>query len=153
MARPDFDAHQINITYYSALGKNDDAYLAARALQFFAPGVPQVYYVGLLAGENDPAAVEQTGERRAINRHDYTVDEVDQALELPVVQRLLELIRFRNRYPAFDGEFEVIPAGEDQVRLAWHRDDYRCELEVDLAASKTVIHFRDEAGNLQKYIP
>ena len=49
----DFDAHQINCTYYSALGCNDDAYLAARAIQFFAPGVPQVYYVGLLAGQND----------------------------------------------------------------------------------------------------
>jgi sucrose phosphorylase len=26
---------------------------AARAIQFFAPGMPQVYYVGLLAGSND----------------------------------------------------------------------------------------------------
>jgi len=47
------DIYQVNSTYYSALGENDDAYMAARALQFFAPGIPQVYYVGLLAGQND----------------------------------------------------------------------------------------------------
>lgn len=47
------DIYQINTTYYSALGNRDDAYLLARAIQFFAPGIPQVYYVGLLAGEND----------------------------------------------------------------------------------------------------
>ena len=35
-------------------------------------GVPQIYYVGLLAGENDVVAVGRTGEGRAINRHDYT---------------------------------------------------------------------------------
>src|SRR5699024_2545066 len=43
-----FDVHQIRGTYYSMLDHDDDAYLAARAIQFFTPGVPQVYYVGLL---------------------------------------------------------------------------------------------------------
>ena len=47
------DVHQLNCTYYSALDCDDDRYLAARAIQLFARGVPQVYYVGLLAGEND----------------------------------------------------------------------------------------------------
>ena len=47
------NAYQMNATYYSALGENDDAYLLARAIQFFAPGTPQVYYGGLLAGKND----------------------------------------------------------------------------------------------------
>ncbi len=28
-------------------------YLMARAIQFFTPGIPMIYYVGLLAGEND----------------------------------------------------------------------------------------------------
>ena len=47
------DIYQVNCTYYSALESNDDSYLAARTIQFFTPGIPQVYYVGLLAGEND----------------------------------------------------------------------------------------------------
>ena len=67
------DVHQLNCTYYSALGEDDERYLAARAIQLFARGVPQIYYVGLLAGANDHEAVERTGEGRAINRHDYTV--------------------------------------------------------------------------------
>ncbi len=71
------DAHQVNITYYSALDEDDGAYLVARALQLFAPGVPQIYYVGLLAGANDARAVEATGEGRAINRHDYTIAEAE----------------------------------------------------------------------------
>ena len=47
--------HQLNCTYYSALGEDDERYLAARAIQLFARGVPQIYYVGLLAGANDHA--------------------------------------------------------------------------------------------------
>jgi sucrose phosphorylase len=34
------DIYQINCTYYSALGHNDDAYIVARAVQIFAPGIP-----------------------------------------------------------------------------------------------------------------
>lgn len=47
------DIYQINTTYYSALGNDDRKYFLARLLQIFAPGIPQIYYVGLLAGEND----------------------------------------------------------------------------------------------------
>jgi sucrose phosphorylase len=70
------DIYQINSTYYSALGDNDDAYLLARAFQVFAPGIPQVYYVGLLAGQNDLDLLESSKEGRNINRHYYEVDEV-----------------------------------------------------------------------------
>jgi sucrose phosphorylase len=34
------DVYQVNCTYYSALECNDDSYLAARTIQFFAPGHP-----------------------------------------------------------------------------------------------------------------
>ncbi|GJM79796.1 sucrose phosphorylase [Paenibacillus sp. HMSSN-139] len=63
-AEDGFDVHQIRCTYYSALGENDDAYLAARAIQFFTPGIPQVYYTGLFAGANDMDRVRETGEGR-----------------------------------------------------------------------------------------
>src|SRR6478736_1183345 len=62
------DVHQLNCTYYSALGEDDERYVAARAVQLFARGVPQIYYVGLLAGRNDHDSVKRTGEGRAINR-------------------------------------------------------------------------------------
>ena len=148
--RPDFDAHQINITYYSALNADDAAYLAARAIQFFTPGIPQVYYVGLLAGENDPSAVLQTGENRAINRHNYTTAEVETAIQKPVVQRLMRLARFRNTYPAFDGEFEILPTGERHLHLRWRKDPYWCSLQVDLNHPASQIHYRAEDGTLQE---
>jgi sucrose phosphorylase len=59
-AASNLDLYQVNCTFYDALGHNDREYLLARAIQFFAPGIPQVYYVGLLAGENDMALLAKT---------------------------------------------------------------------------------------------
>jgi sucrose phosphorylase len=126
------DVHQLNCTYYSALGEDDDRYAAARAIQLFARGVPQVYHVGLLAGANDHAGVERTGDGRAINRHDYTADEIDAALRRPVVQRILELVRLRNSHPAFEGDLTAESDGSI-LRLGWTDADASLELEVDLA--------------------
>lgn len=99
------DIYQINCTYYSALGENDQAYLLARAIQFFAPGIPQVYYVGMLAGKNDIQLIEKTRQGRDINRHNYTLPELDKEVKRPVVDKLLELMEFRNECPAFSGGF------------------------------------------------
>ncbi len=130
------DVHQLNCTYYSALGADDDRYLAARAIQLFARGVPQLYYVGLLAGENDHDAVARTGEGRAINRHDYTAAEVAEALERPLVKRILELVRLRQEHPAFDGELEVALEHRSRLRLTWCREDKVAELMVDVATGQ-----------------
>lgn len=134
-----FDVHQIRCTYASALGGHDDAYLTARALQFFTPGIPQVYYVGLLAGKNDLDAVKATGEGREINRHNYTLSEIDAALGTDAVQRLLRLIRFRNECAAFDGTFTIQPSVDEKVVLTWRRPEEACTLEADLATGVSVI--------------
>ena len=105
------DIYQVNCTYYSALGENDTDYLIARAVQFFAPGTPQVYYVGMLAGKNDIKLLEETKEGRNINRHYYSEEEIAQEVRRPVVEKLLELMRFRNTHPAFNGDFSVL--GDD----------------------------------------
>jgi sucrose phosphorylase len=143
-----FDAHQVNITYYSALGAQDSAYLIARALQLFAPGIPQIYYVGLLAGENDAAAVAATGEGRAINRRNYTSAEVEAALRRPVVQRMLRLIRLRNSHPAFGGKLRVHDGPPDQVHLEWRRDDDFAELRVDLRATRADMRWTEPSGRV-----
>jgi sucrose phosphorylase len=130
------DIHQLNCTFYSALDADDDRYLAARAIQLFARGVPQVYYVGLLAGENDLAAVDRTGEGRAINRHDYSLEEVAHALQRPVVMKLFELIRLRNTHRAFDGTLGVKIEGEGLLCLVWRHDKFTCRLKVDLTTGQ-----------------
>ena len=66
-----------------ALGARDDEYLIARALQFFAPGVPQVYYGGLLAGSNDLDLLRRTGIGRDINRHSYTASRIKRSAATP----------------------------------------------------------------------
>ena len=80
------DLYQVNCTYYDALGRDDRAYLLARAIQFFAPGIPQVYYAGLLAGPNDMELLMSTKVGRDINRHYFSPAEIKNALERPVVQ-------------------------------------------------------------------
>ncbi len=143
------DVHQLNCTYYSALGGDDDRYVAARAIQLFARGVPQLYYVGLLAGENDDAAVERTGEGRAINRHDYTAAEIDEALDRPVVRRIVDLVRLRASHPAFAGKLSVTTKGPQALRLSWSRDADACELAVDLGTGLTSVSGRSAAGTLE----
>jgi len=151
-AEDGFDVHQIRCSYYSVLNCDDDAYLAARAIQFFTPGIPQVYYVGMLAGENDIENVEKTGEGREINRHNFSIEEIEHSLEKDVVQRLLRLIKFRNEYVAFNGEFRVLDTFEDEIQLSWRKNDNFCTLFIDLKTNKTVIYYIDENGSKAEYI-
>lgn len=143
-----FDVHQIRCSYYSVLNCDDDAYLTARALQFFAPGIPQVYYVGLLAGKNDEENVKLTGEGREINRHNFTLEEIDKQFNTDVVQRLLKLIDFRNDYIAFDGEFTVENSDDDKIQLTWRKDDLYCRLNVDLKTNKSYIEYINDENNV-----
>ncbi len=161
-----FDVHQILGTYYCLLGKNDAAYLAARAIQLFVPGVPQIYYVGLLAGENDMERANESGERRELNRHNYSIPEIEAALAKPVVQKLMRLIRFRNEYEAFDGTFwfgvdaegteetekvdgtkaQGLSSERNEVCMGWKKDTTRCTLRICLDTFNTLVEYQREDG-------
>ena len=131
-AASNVDLYQVNCTYYDALGRDDAKYLLARLLQFFAPGVPQVYYVGLLAGVNDVKLLRQTGVGRDVNRHHYLLGEVEEALARPVVQGLCGAIRFRNEHPAFDGTFACGRGeGAGSLWLEWSDGTVRARLDAE----------------------
>lgn len=133
-AASNLDIYQVNSTYYDALGADDARYLAARALQFFTPGIPQVYYVGALAGGNDMELLGRTGVGRDINRHRYTPEEVAVEVRRPVVAALIELMRLRNQHPAFDGEFSAFLADDaSTLTMAWSAGDDLARLEVNCA--------------------
>ena len=149
-AASNLDIYQVNSTYYDALGRSDTDYLIARAIQFFAPGTPQVYYVGLLAGENDMDLVEKTGVGRDINRHYYTPDEIREALERPVVRRLTALMRLRNSLTAFDGEFSIPKCPRGELVLRWDDHADYAELRVDLETRQATIDY-SEAGESQQF--
>lgn len=141
------DIYQMNCSYYSALGHHDAAYLLARALQFFAPGTPQVYYVGLLAGENDLVLLEQTKQGRDINRHYYTLDEIAQEVKRPVVQQLFALMRFRNQYPAFNGQITIESDDADHIIQITHQlDHYETTLRANVQTYDFAITYRDEVN-------
>lgn len=135
--------YQLTCTFYEALIRNDEAYIAARAIQFFTPGIPQVYYVGLLAGCNDFELAERSGEARDVNRHYYSLEEAERALQQPLVQRLLALMRFRSAHPAFAGRFELIQSGDSALAMAWRHGEHYCRLQVEFSTCQAFIHYLD----------
>ncbi len=143
-AASNLDLYQVNCTYYDALGGDDLNYLLARAIQFFTPGIPQIYYTGLLAGRNDMALLARTSVGRDINRHFYTPDEVLAALDTPVVRKLCELTRLRNTHPAFQGEFSLLTSGDSILHMGWQHGEERATLMVDFAAGSHQLHFSDK---------
>jgi sucrose phosphorylase len=132
-AASNLDLYQVNCTYYDALAQNDLQYILARAIQFFLPGIPQVYYMGLLCEPNDMALLKKTGVGRDINRHYFTGSAIDAALQRPVVHTLLELILLRNAHPAFNGQFSSKDSSASQLNMRWQNGEHWIELMVDFA--------------------
>jgi len=148
-AASNLDLYQVNCTYYDALGRNDQHYLLARALQFFAPGVPQVYYNGLLAEPNDMKLLAKTKLGRDINRHYFTNGELANALKRPVVLKLLNLIKFRNSHPAFNGKFLLKQSSPDSLVINWHKDEDWVRLNVDFNSLSFNISFSKDGREQQ----
>ena len=138
-AASNVDSSQINCTFYDALGGRDAEYLVARAIQCFVPGIPQIYYVGLLAGGNDIELLRRTGTGRDINRHYYTSGELQDALMRPVVQAQLALLRLRNTHPAFQGTFDAAAPSADRMSLTWRNGAAFARLEVNLTDMHAVV--------------
>lgn len=121
--------HQINATLPNIVA-NDTAYVIMRAVQFFLPGEPQVYYVGLFNGMDDQELFRKTAQGRDVNRHHYTPAEIESALEQPVTRAIIALARVR-KHPAFKGDFSWRVTGEDSMELSWqHGED---ELKLSFA--------------------
>jgi sucrose phosphorylase len=137
-AASNLDLYQVNTTFYDAFGRDDARYVAARTIQVLLPGIPQVYYVGLLAGENDLELLAATGQGREINRHRYTAAEVDAALGRPVVRAQLELLRWRMVEPAFDGTFELLDSADHELALRWSSPASTVERVIDLRTGGVV---------------
>ena len=130
---------------------NDDAYLAARAIQFFSPGIPQVYYVGLLAGENDFNAPEKSGDGREINRQNHTMEETLKSPQKNVVKIFLNLIRFRNKHPAFNGRFTVLGSGEESIYMERTQKGAFCRLNVNLQTHTSNVTYSDDNGSVNSF--
>jgi len=129
-AASNLDLYQVNSTYLAALGYDENMYLLARMIQFFCPGIPQVYYAGLLAVPNDMELLAQTRVGRNINRPFLSDDQLESALERPVVKRLCRLARLRNTHPAFDGEFSLALPSNDVIELMWLNGEHQANASI-----------------------
>ena len=129
--------YQVNATYFSALGEDPAKMELARAIQMFMPGKPQIWYLDLLCGKNDYAAMERAGEggHKEINRTGLSLQEAEERLSDPCVRKQLELLRMRSTHPAFAADSLIRADGDGgKLTLSWEKDLHRAELRADLAA-------------------
>lgn len=127
--------YQVNATYYSALGEDDNKMLLARAIQLFMPGKPQVWYLDLFTGKNDLEAVKKAGEggHKEINRTNLTKEQIEEQLEKAVVKKQLSMLRFRSDFPAFSFESKLtIENKENELQISWEKDGYTATLQANL---------------------
>ena len=144
--------YQVNATFFSALGEDERKLRLARAIQMFMPGVPQVWYLDLFAGRNDYAAADQggTGGHKEINRTTLQPGDIEHGLSRIVVRDQLELMRLRNKSPAFDGELEIHACDEHRLHLTWKHHDCVATLNADLRGfGFSVTH---QGGGCEDYV-
>jgi len=128
------DYYQINATFFSALGEDEQKLRLARAIQLFMPGVAQVWYLDLFAGTNDYAAANRGGTagHKEINRTTLKQIDIEQGLKRSVVQDQLKLIRLRNTSPAFNGSMQILDSEPHCLYIRWQHDKDILTLKADL---------------------
>ena len=147
--KSNLDSYQVNCTYYDALGRKDDDYLLARLIQFFGPGIPQIYYVGLMAGENDVPALRRTGSGREVNRGRYTPEAIRRQTKTPVVAALMGMIRFRNAHPAFGGRFIVEESSDRELAIRREKAEHWIELRIDMSRKVFLLALSSPDGRVE----
>ena len=134
-AASNVDLYQVNCTYFNALGADELAYLTSRAIQFFVPGVPQVYYGGLFGCENDVQLLQETNVGRDINRPYLSSSKIAELTNKPIFKALKRLISIRNDNQCFNGEFEH-QADNNTLRLKWSSGSEAIQLDVTLGQTE-----------------
>ena len=140
--------YQVNATYFSALGEDERKLRLARAIQLFAPGIPQIWYLDLFAGTNDYEAADRggSGGHKEINRTTLGLGDIEHGLKQIVVRDQLELIKLRNSSSAFYGELEIHNSDEHVLHLTWTSGACTASLKADLLEFSFCVTHRDETG-------
>ncbi len=145
--------YQVNATYFSALGEDEQKLRLARAIQLFMPGIPQVWYLDLFAGKNDYAAAENGGTagHKEINRTTLSNDLVAAGLQSPVVLDQLEMMRLRNTAPAFNGTLQIARTPSNALEMTWAREDDTIALKANLESMAFTISHSPTGGETRVY--
>ena len=141
--------YQINATFFSALGEDEQKLLLARAIQLFMPGIPQVWYLDLFAGKNNYKAADNGGSagHKEINRTTLTIQDIENGLKRDVVINQLEMIRLRNTLKAFLGEVKINETSNDEINILWVNNKDFAQLKVNLQKGDFSISFSNNEEN------
>ncbi len=107
--------YEVNISLFDALqGTNEgkdqhgiERFICAHCIMLALEGIPAIYIHSLLGTRNDYKKFEHTSNARAINRHQYDIEELDELLgddsrhNKEVLERLLKLLSIRKKQQAF----------------------------------------------------
>jgi sucrose phosphorylase len=64
-----------------------------------------------------------------------------------VVQRLLKLMEFRNSYPAFNGEFNLLKSKDTQLILEWSHDQHVATARINIKTFTVRITYTDPVAS------
>ncbi|MEM9481108.1 MAG: sugar phosphorylase [Verrucomicrobiota bacterium] len=109
--------YELNLTFFDALNNPNDfsvpvetqvkRFLAAQAITFVLPGIPGIYIHSLLGSRNDYRGRDRSGIPRRINREKLDAARLEadlsdtNSIRSQVLKGMLELLRVRQRQPAF----------------------------------------------------
>ncbi|MDA9069127.1 glycosidase [Algibacter sp.] len=139
--------YQVNATFFSALGEDEQKLLLARAIQIFMPGIPQVWYLDIFAGKNDYEAADRGGNagHKEINRTTLTMEDVEAGLKKHSVLSQLELIKLRNTSTAFSGTIRINETSDKEIDIKWINQNDFAHLNANLRTCNFSITY-SEAG-------
>lgn len=145
--------YQVNATFFSALGEDEQKLRLARAIQLFMPGIPQVWYLDLFAGKNDYAAADRGGpaSHKEINRTTLSNLKVDEKLKTAVVLDQLEMMRLRNTAAAFNGTLQIADTPPNELEMTWSHEDDTIALKANLENHGFTISHTSAGGKTQRY--
>ena len=66
-----------------------------------------------------------------------------------MVRQLLDLIRLRNRHPAFGGEFTLLDGADSQLSMQWKAGPHWARLDVDLSRRSATVQCEGPDGPQQ----
>ncbi|PKB00546.1 sucrose phosphorylase [Flavobacteriaceae bacterium MAR_2009_75] len=145
--------YQVNATFFSALGENEQKLLLARAIQMFMPGIPQVWYLDIFAGKNDYAAADNAGSggHKEINRTTLTMEAVTAGLQKKIVLNQLNIMRLRNTCDAFNGSMKINDSAKNEIDIIWENGSDFAHLKANLNTFKFSIRYT-QAGSTKQTV-
>jgi sucrose phosphorylase len=137
--------YQVNATFFSALGENEQKLLLARAIQMFMPGIPQVWYLDIFAGKNNYEAADKggSGGHKEINRTTLTIHDIEEGISKGVVSNQLKIMQLRNTSKAFDGDIKINDTSKNEIDILWKNGNTFAHLKANVKTYRFSIYYSE----------